>query len=91
VPRSPAGAYRLVIAGAAYYHRSLERSLEHLTAAFAELDQEKLREATLLQRSNRDARLLKRVRALVADEPRPKNDATIDRYIRQSDASVTEI
>jgi hypothetical protein len=73
------------------YVRVLCGSLEHLPAAFAELDQEKLRETTLLQRSNRDAGLLKRVRALVADEPRPKNDATIDRYIRQSDASVTEI
>ena len=73
------------------YVRVLCGSLEHLPAAFAELDQEKLPEQTLLQRSNRDTGLLKRIRALVADELRPKNDAIIDRHERQSGASVTEI
>jgi hypothetical protein len=50
-------------------------SLEHLPAAFAELDQETLEEVSPLQRSNRDTRLLKRIAALVADEqpPPPQN------------------
>jgi hypothetical protein len=65
------------------YVRVLCGSLEDLPAAFAALDQEKLREAIPLQRSNRDTGLLKRIRALVADELRPKNDAIIDRHERQ--------
>jgi hypothetical protein len=60
------------------YVRVLCGSLEHLPAAFAELDQETLREAKPLQRSNRDTRLLKRMGALVADEPPPQNNGNMD-------------
>jgi hypothetical protein len=73
------------------YVRVLCGSLEHLPAAFAELDQETRGDATPLQRSNRDTRLLKRIGALVADEQSPRNTGVIDCHIRQSDASVTEI
>ena len=73
------------------YVRVLCGSLEHLPAAFAELDQETLREATPLQRSNRDSRLLKRIGALVADEQPPQHSGIIVRQMRQPDASVTEI
>ncbi len=50
------------------YVRVLCGSLEHLPAAFAELDREELRQTTPLHRRNRDTRLLKRIGALVADE-----------------------
>jgi hypothetical protein len=73
------------------YVRVLCGSLEHLPAAFAELDQQKLRESTSLQRRNRDTRLLKRIGALVADEQASQNSGIVDRHIRQLDASVTEI
>ena len=73
------------------YVRVLCGSLEHLPAAFAELDQETLREATPLQRSNRDSGLLKRIGVLMADEQPPQNSGIIDRHRRQPDASVTEI
>jgi hypothetical protein len=72
------------------YVRVLCGSLEHLPAAFAELDQETLREATPLQRSNRDSRLLKRIGALVADEQPTQQSGTILPQRRQPDASVTE-
>ena len=73
------------------YVRVLCGSLEHLPAAFAELDQETLQEATPLQRSNRDSRLLKRIGALIADEHAAQNTGMIDRQARQPEASVTEI
>ncbi len=73
------------------YVRVLCGSLEHLPTAFSEMDREKLREATPLQRSNRDARLLKRIGSLVADEQPPQNAGIIDRHSRQLDTSVTEI
>ena len=66
-------------------------SLEHLPAAFAELDQKTLAEVSALQRSNRDTRLLKRIAALVADEQPPQNNGIILRQMPQTDASVTEI
>jgi hypothetical protein len=66
-------------------------SLEHLPAAFAELNQDEPSEAIPLQRSNRDTRLLKRIRALFADEHPAQNNGITDRQIRQPDASVTEI
>jgi hypothetical protein len=55
------------------------------------LDREKLRDTTPLQRRHRDTRLLKRIGALIADEKPPQNSGIIDRHLRQSDASVTEI
>lgn len=73
------------------YVRVLCGSLEHLPAAFAELDREKLRQTTPLHRRNRDTRLLKRIGALVADEQTPQNSGADDRHRRQLDASVTEI
>lgn len=73
------------------YVRVLCGSLEHLPDAFAELDREKLRETTPLQRRHRDTRLLKRIGALIADEQPPQNSGIVDRHVRQSDASVTEI
>jgi hypothetical protein len=42
-------------------------------------------------RRHRDTRLLKRIGALIADEKPPQNSGIIDRHLRQSDASVTEI
>ncbi len=62
------------------YVRVLCGSLEHLPAAFAELDQQRLREeAKPLQRNNKDTRLLKRIGALVADEqPPPQNNGNIN-------------
>ena len=59
------------------YVRVLCGSLEHLPAAFAEVDQAQ-QDATPLQRSNRDTGLLKRIRALIADERQSKNDGIID-------------
>jgi hypothetical protein len=73
------------------YVRVLCGSLEHLPAAFAELGQETLREATPLQRSNRDTGLLKRIGALIADDQPAQNIGIIERQIPQPDASVTEI
>ena len=43
-------------------------TLEQLPRAFAELDCEEIKETTPLQRSNRDSGLIKRIRALVADD-----------------------
>jgi len=65
--------------------------MEHLPSAFAELDQEMLREATPLQRSNRNTRLLKRIGALIADEQSAQYNGIVDRQIRQPGALVTEI
>ena len=73
------------------YVRVLCGSLEHLPAAFAELDRETPQEASTLHRSNRDSRLLKRIGALMADEHTAQNNGIIDRQIRQPDVSVTEI
>jgi hypothetical protein len=73
------------------YVRVLCGSLEHLPAAFAELAQGTLPEATPLQRSNRDTRLLKRIGALIADDQPAQNIGIIERQIRQPDSSVTEI
>jgi len=72
------------------YVRVLCGSLEHLPAAFAEVDQAQ-QEAAPLQRSNRDTGLLKRIRALIADEQQPKNEAIINLHSRQLDHSATEI
>ena len=72
------------------YVRVLCGSLEHLPAAFAEVDQAQ-QDATPLQRSNRDTGLLKRIRALIADERQSKNDGIIDPHSRQLDHSATEI
>ena len=70
--------------------RVLCGSLQHLPAAFAEVDQAQ-QDATPLQRNNRDTGLLKRIRALVADEQQPNNETIIDRHSRQLDHSATEI
>jgi hypothetical protein len=48
-------------------------------------------DATPLQRSNRDTGLLKRIRALIADERQSKSDGIIDPHSRQLDHSATEI
>ena len=50
------------------YVRLVAGSLENLPAAFAKLDQEEYREGIPLQRSNKDTKLLKRIKALVADD-----------------------
>jgi hypothetical protein len=71
------------------YVRVLCGSLEHLPAAFAELDQETLADVSALQRSNRDTKLLKRIGALIADEHPAQNNGIIDRQIRQPGAVVT--
>jgi hypothetical protein len=46
---------------------------------------------TPLQRSNRDTGLLKRIRALIADEQESKNDGIIDPHSRQLGHAATEI
>ncbi len=73
------------------YVRVLCGSLEHLPAAFAELDQEKPEDVPPLQRSNRDSRLLKRIGALIADDQPAQNIGIIVSQIPQPEASVTEI
>lgn len=73
------------------YVRVLCGSLEHLPAAFAQLDQETPQDATPFQRSNRDTRLLKRIGALLADEQALPDNGIIGRQRHQSDALVTEI
>lgn len=60
------------------YVRVLCGSLEHLPVAFAELDQVSCADATPLQRSNRDTRLLKRIKALVEDEQSTENNLITD-------------
>jgi len=72
------------------YVRVLCGSLEHLPAAFAGVDQAQ-QDATPLQRNHRDTGLLKRIRALIADEQQPNNETVIDRHSRQLDHSATEI
>jgi hypothetical protein len=72
------------------YVRVLCGSLEHLPAAFAELDQETLADVSPLQRSNRDTRLLKRIGALIADEHPAQYNGIINCQFRQPDAVVTE-
>ena len=73
------------------YVRVLCGSLEHLPIAFAELDQASRPDATPLQRSNRDTRLRKRVKALVKDEQLPNNHSIIERKIPQPGTTSTEI
>jgi len=72
------------------YVRLVSGSLENLPAAFAKLDQEEYREASPLQRSNKDTKLLKRIGALVADERLQGNNRIIGQQRRSSEASVTE-
>jgi len=60
------------------YVRVLCGSLEHLPIAFAELDQVSRANATPLQRSNRDTRLLKRIKALLEDEQPSGNNLKTD-------------
>jgi len=72
------------------YVRVLCGSLQHLPAAFADVDQAQ-RDVTPLQRSHRDTGLLKRIAALLADEqPPPKTGSLTAKYVK-ADASVTEI
>ena len=73
------------------YVRVLCGSLEHLPIAFAELDQASRATAPLLQRSNRDTRLRKRVKALVKDEQLLNNHPILKRKIPQPGTTSTEI
>jgi hypothetical protein len=59
------------------YVRLVSGSLEHLPAAFAKLDQEQYRQANPLQRSNKDTKPIKRIKALVADERLQRNNTII--------------
>jgi hypothetical protein len=62
------------------YVRIVCGTLDQLPRAFAELDRDGFKETTPLQRSNRDTKLIKCVRALVADErPAHRNDFSPDR------------
>lgn len=72
------------------YVRLVSGSLENLPAAFAKLDQEKYREASPLQRSNKDTKLLKRIGVLVADERLQRNNTIIAQQTRPLVTSVTE-
>jgi len=60
------------------YVRILCGSLENLPSAFAGLDRKKMQETTLLERDNRDAKLLKRICALIKDEQVQQNSGHID-------------
>ena len=61
-------------------------SLEQLPNAFAKLDREKLKEKSVLQRSNKDAGLKKRIGTLIADEKKQKekNDHQIVQLAMQA-------
>ena len=73
------------------YVRVLCGSLEHLPIAFAELDQVSQADAMPLQRSNRDTRLRKRVKALVKNEQLPGNHPILERKMPQPGTISTEI
>jgi len=72
------------------YVRLVSGSLENLPAAFARLDQEQYREASPLQRSNKDTKLIKRIKVLLADERLQKNNTNIAQKPRPLGTSVTE-
>jgi hypothetical protein len=60
------------------YVRVLCGSLENLPAAFANLDHKEMQETTPLERDNRDAKLLKRIRSMIKDERTLQNNENID-------------
>jgi len=66
-------------------------TLEQLPRAFAELDREEIKETTPLQRSNRDTGLIKRIRALVADDKIYLKNRTTARTGAQDKVLATEI
>ncbi len=66
-------------------------TLEQLPRAFAELDREEIKETTPLQRSNRDSGLIKRIRALVADDKIYLKNRTTARIGAQDKVLATEI
>ena len=72
------------------YVRLVSGSLENLPAAFAELDQEQYREASPLQRSNKDTKLIKRIKVLVADGQLQRNNTIIAQQTCSRGASTTE-
>lgn len=59
------------------YVRILCGSLDHLPAAFAELDRQEIQETSPLERDNRDTGLLRRVRVLLANEQIPLNNGNL--------------
>jgi len=59
------------------YVRVLCGSLEHLPSAIAELDQQEAQETAPLKRENRDAKLLKRIGALLVNERTLQNNGGI--------------
>ena len=65
-------------------------TLEQLPRAFAELDREEIKETTPLQRSNRDTGLIKRIRALVADDKIYLKNRTTARTGAQDKVLATE-
>jgi hypothetical protein len=73
------------------YVRLLSGSLENLPTVFAKLDQEEYREVSPLQRSNKNTKLLKRIRVLVADEQFRGNNRPINQQTQPLEASATEI
>lgn len=73
------------------YVRLLSGSLENLPTVFAKLDQDEYREVSPLQRSNKNTKLLKRIRVLVADEQFRGNNRPINQQTRPLEASATEI
>ncbi len=72
------------------YVRLLSGSLENLPATFAMLDQEEYREASPLQRNNKDSGLLKRIGVLVADERMQRNNVINGQQAHPQKASATE-
>ena len=72
------------------YARLVSGSLENLPAAFAKLDQKQYRQVSPLQRSNKDTKLIKRIKLLVAAERLQKNNTIIAQPTRPLGTSVTE-
>lgn len=66
-------------------------SLEQLPGAFAELDREKLKGKSVLQRSNKDAVLKKRISILLADENIQKEKEENNSQIVQLAMQATEL
>jgi hypothetical protein len=72
------------------YVRLVSGSLENLPTAFAKLDQAQYPEASPLQRSNKDTKLIKRIKVLVANERLQTNNTIIAQQTHPLETSVTE-
>ena len=73
------------------YVRIVCGTLERLPRAFAELDRDGIKETSPLQRSNRDSRLIKRIRALISDDKICLENRTTGRMGARGKEPATEI